>query len=303
MSDIDLDDIRRLDGGLLLVFCELIRHGRTTEAALKLGLSQPAISHALSRLRALFNDPLFIRKPHGLEPTRRAREVAPKIDAIIDLVSQAITWEPSFEPSRSSRRFNIAAPEFVTALIGSRLVKAFAKFAPHASFAIRSLPPEAACDALKRGEIDLALGRFGPVPTGLASEVLFVDRYCVAARRGNPHIKARLSYKDWQGLDHVFATSRPEVYEDREERQRPPEDIEVVAAVPNWLAALVIAASTDAVATCPLRLAKSQATVLGLQVIVAPFLMHKVTVSLVGRGDKSDEAIAWLSAQIRKAAA
>jgi len=301
MSDIDLDDIRRLDGGLLLVFRELLRHGRTTEAAQRLGLSQPAISHALSRLRSVFNDPLFIRRPHGLEPTLRAREIAPKIDSMIDLISQAIAREPSFEPSRSSRRFHIAAPEFVTALMGSRLVKAFAKSAPHASFTIRSLSQDAASDALKRGEIDVALGRFGPVPAGLTSAVLFVDRYCVAARRGNPHLKDRLTYKDWLALDHVFATARPEVYQDPEERERLREDIDIVATVPNWLAALVIAAATDAVATCPLRLARSQAKVLGLQVIVAPFLIHKITVSMVSRNDKSDEAVAWLSDQIRKA--
>jgi DNA-binding transcriptional LysR family regulator len=72
MSDFDLNQIRRLDGGLLLVFRELLRTRRAGAVAERLGLSPSAISHALNRLRDLFDDPLFIRRPHGFEPTRRA---------------------------------------------------------------------------------------------------------------------------------------------------------------------------------------------------------------------------------------
>ena len=72
MSDIDTNKLRRLDGGLLLVFRELLRTGRASRVAESLGLSQPAISHALARLRDLFADPLFVRRPHGFEPTLRA---------------------------------------------------------------------------------------------------------------------------------------------------------------------------------------------------------------------------------------
>ena len=86
MSDINQLDIRRIDGGLLLVFRELCRRRRTTAVAAHLGLSQSAVSHALGRLRDLFGDPLFLRRPHGLEPTPRALELAPRIEALIDLM-------------------------------------------------------------------------------------------------------------------------------------------------------------------------------------------------------------------------
>jgi hypothetical protein len=76
MSDFNLNQIRRLDGGLLLVFRELLRTRRASAVAQRLGLSPSAISHALNRLRDLFGDPLFIRRPHGFEPTRRAEERA-----------------------------------------------------------------------------------------------------------------------------------------------------------------------------------------------------------------------------------
>ena len=115
MSDIDLDDIRRLDGGLLLVFRELLVRRRASEVALRLGLSQSAVSHALARLRDLFGDPLFTRRPHGLEPTQRALELGPRIEALIELASAALSAGGRFEPAQSRRQFGIGAPDEIMA--------------------------------------------------------------------------------------------------------------------------------------------------------------------------------------------
>src|SRR4051794_29957142 len=125
MSDIDINHIRKLDGNLLLVFRELMRKRRTTEAAQQLGLSQSAVSHALTRLRGLFADPLFVRRSHGLGPPRRALELPPRIDRLIDAAGAVLGDGDGFDPTRSDRRFRIAAAEFVTALIGAPLVDTF----------------------------------------------------------------------------------------------------------------------------------------------------------------------------------
>ena len=130
MSDFDIIDIRRLDGTLLLVFRELLIHRQATEVARRVGLSQSAVSHALGRLRELFDDPLFIRRSHGLEPTRRALELGPQIDVLIDLAGTTLSSKAGFEPARSRRRFNLAGPEFVTSIIGARLVEIFRREAP-----------------------------------------------------------------------------------------------------------------------------------------------------------------------------
>src|SRR4029450_7302967 len=109
MSDIKSTDIRRLDGNLLLVFRELIRTRRTTETARGLGITQSTVSHALARLRDLFGDPLFMRRPHGLQPTPRALELAPRIDSLIDMAGAMMTREGGFDPARSERQFRLAA--------------------------------------------------------------------------------------------------------------------------------------------------------------------------------------------------
>src|SRR5215468_5543044 len=112
MSDIDKSDIRGLDGNLLLVFRELLRTRRTTEAARRLNVTQSTVSHALARLRDLFADPLFVRRPHGLEPTRRALELAPRIDCLIDMAGALMAGEEGFDPAGSVRRFRVVAAEF-----------------------------------------------------------------------------------------------------------------------------------------------------------------------------------------------
>jgi DNA-binding transcriptional LysR family regulator len=302
MSDIDFNDIRRLDGGLLLVFRELMRQRRTTAVAARLGLSQSAISHALSRLRDLFGDPLFVRKPHGLEPTQRAFALAPRIEALIALAAETVGREQHFDPAQTTRRFRISAPEFVAAQMGADLVTAFHKAAPRATFAVVPLTQDQAFTALRRGETDLALGRFGQEASGIVVERLYDDRYCVVARRGHPGIKGRIGYETWLKTGHVFATALSEV---REEPANAPDPAGLVATayVPRWLTVLAMVAASDAIATCPLRLARKQAEVLKLQVILAPFLKNRISVSAAWREDKETaarEGTLWLLKQVRR---
>ncbi len=246
MTDFDKNKIRRLDGALLLIFRELLRRRRATEVAEHLGLSPSAISHALTRLRDLFDDQLFIRKPHGLEPTRRALELGPQVEALIDLAGTTLAPQSGFVPSNTERRFSINSPEFVTAMIGSRLIEQMSISAPKASFAVRSLGHEPALDALRRGEIDLALGRFGSIGYGLTAEPLYQDRFCVVARKDHPQLKGAISLDNYRTIGHVIASAASE--KDPTESVQVQNwlgEINIVAVVPLWLTALVMVSTTD----------------------------------------------------------
>jgi DNA-binding transcriptional LysR family regulator len=296
MQDIDFNNIRRMDGALLLVFRELLHEKRATTVARQLGLSQSAVSHALTRLRELFDDPLFVRKPHGLEPTRRALELQPRLEALLQLADETLARERKFVPAETRRRFILSAPEFVTALIGGRLVEALRNTAPHASVILESAANQVAFQALRRGEIDLALGRFGAMPSGLVSRVLFEDRYCVIARRGHPKFKGRIGLEDYQTFGHVFA-----ITEGAPEEEEGDTTVAFRAAVPRWLTVLVIVASSDAIGTVPLRLAERHARVLNLQVIRAPFLINRITVSAARREGVKDAGADWFLEQVKAA--
>ena len=300
MSDIDATNIRRLDGGLLLVFRGLLRRRRTTLVARELGLSQSAVSHALTRLRQLFDDPLFVRRSHGLEPTRRALALMPRIDALIDQIGDTLQRHAAFDPARSERRFALSAPEFITSLIGARLVDVFRRLAPKASFAIDFISPERAFEALRRGEIDVALGPFGPLPNGFLSEIVFTDRYCVVARRGHPELKGRITARQYNTVGHIFAYAESEMA--ASERIETP-DVALRAVVPHWLTVLTMVAASDAIATCPKRFAERQAKLLGLQVLKPPFVPLTIEVRALRRAGSPDPGVDWLLDRIREAVA
>jgi len=303
MGDIDQLDIRRIDGGLLLVFRELCRRGRTTAVAAHLGLSQSAVSHALGRLRDLFDDPLFLRKPHGLIPTQRALELAPRIEALIDMMGAAVRPTPGFDPSLSSRSFHIAATVYAQEAIGGPLLgrQRDARFG--GGFTFQFLRGYLALDALRRGQIDLALGRFEALPGGFVGERLYEDGYCIVARRGHPTIEGQISLEQWTSTGHVFAGSisptddvmGPTIGEDP---MPSPHDVVGVAIVPRWEMGLAMVAASDAIATGPRRLAEQQAARLGLQVLDPPEPTAPWTVSMVRR-EGADAGLDWFCDQVR----
>jgi DNA-binding transcriptional LysR family regulator len=127
------------------------------------------------------------------------------------MAGAALTREGGFDPSRSQRLFRTGAPEFVTALVGAKLIEAFRTCAPKVSFGVGFRAEAGALDGLRRGEIDLALGRFGQAPPGFVAEVLFRDRYCVVARLGHPRVKGVIDMATYTELGHVFAQSRSEI--------------------------------------------------------------------------------------------
>lgn len=301
MSDFDFNKVRRLDGGLLLVFRELVRRRKAQEAAQALGLSPSAISHALTRLRDLFGDPLFVRKPHGLVPTRRALELEPQVEALLALAGATLGGREAFDPAASRRVFRMSAPEFVTDLIGGRLLNALAAQAPGVLFTVEHLAQDRALEALRRGEIDLAVGRFAGGFGGHPTQALYEDRYCVAARRGHPLIDGRIDTETYAIAGHVYAMAGSETAGD--ENLPSPLEVSIAAraGAPHWMTVLVMVAASDAIATCPRRLAERHADMLGLQVMDPPFEPMRLSVEAARRSGTDDPGVDWFLDQVRAA--
>src|SRR4051812_42919004 len=129
-ADGDQLKLRRLDFAMLVIFRDLVRLQKTTTVAVQLGLSQSAISHALARLREVFADPLFLRRPTGLEPTQRALDLLPKVEAILRLTQDALDVPAQFDPTTSTRSFRLAGNDLVGAVITPSLVGLLRREAP-----------------------------------------------------------------------------------------------------------------------------------------------------------------------------
>lgn len=300
MTDIDVDDVRKLDGRLLLVFRELLRRRSVTATAAQLHLSQSAVSHALSRLRAIHGDPLFTRKPHGLEPTRRALELGPLVDQLIELAGELHGGAKGWAPASSNRGFDIAAPEFVVAVLGADLLARWSTTAPGITLMTHQLSHQEVVRWLTRGDLDLAIGRFGTrQPPTLHRETLYHDEYCVVAARANPRVSGTISAQEYTSLSHVIAGSTSE----GDEHEAIPAALPVRAVVPGWLTALNLVSTSDAIATCPRRLARRHAPTLGLRLLDLPGRPVPIEVSLLRRNDEPSPALGWLIEEARASAA
>jgi len=298
MADFDLRKIRQLDFTLLAVLHTLLRVKRTTVAARELGLSPSAISHSLARLRHLFGEPLFLRRPHGLEPTRHALALAPKIEALLRDAQAAMGAVESFTPASAVRDFRLAAPDHVSTLVAAPLLAVFETEAPRARFALRAALGDDALEALRRDQIDLALGQFPRTVDGLKIEPLYDDRYVLVARRGR--MRGKVSRATFEALPHVmvsvagdFRAITDEHFRAQNVRRR------VVATVPRFAAAFEVVRSTGAVAIAPERLARRHARELGLSLHALPVALAPIRIVMVRRPQR-DAGLEWLAARVRE---
>lgn len=293
-SDIDISKIRDVNGGLLLVFVQLLEHGSVTRAARELSLGQSTISHSLSRLRELFQDPLFIRRPHGLEATQRALDLQPQIEELLNRTRIALGIGQSFNAEESQRMFRLSAPEFVTATVAHRLLQHLYQSAPSVAVRFVHSQEPLVFEALRRGELDVAVGRFEQAPDEIALQPLYQDEFCLACRRGHPITKGRMTRNKYRSVAHIWADSPTETI--ARDAEFDFSDYRG-SVVPRWLTALVVAAQSDYVATCPRRLAESQAAVLNLQVLKLP-LEQSIDIVLARRRQLHDRGVEWFVDQL-----
>ena len=200
--------LESLDLNLLLVFDALATERSVTQAAAKVGLSQPALSNALARLRALFRDPLFERSAGQMQPTPRARQLLVPFSEAISKLREALETQAAFRPDASDREFLIATNDYVDSLLLPRVVQRLQRDAP--SIALRTvrtdylfLPP---VERLQSGEIDLALGFFGETPRpnpGLLSRRLLTGRLVCILSTTHPRAGRKLSLRTFVETPHV----------------------------------------------------------------------------------------------------
>jgi DNA-binding transcriptional LysR family regulator len=304
MSDTNLSKIKRLDGSLLLIYRELMRHRRTTAVAERLGLTQSAVSHSLARLRELFDDPLFMRRPNGLEPTQRALEIAPRVEELIRLTESTLDVGKAFDPATTRRNFRIGGGDFMSALIAAPLLHLFEREAPNASFLFRFALGQNAMDILRRDETDIAVGRLRPRSADFRVEPLYEEEYCVVARMGHPRIQGSLDEALFTELGHVIIALGNDMEQFGDDTlKRLHIERRVVAAVPRFLTAFTLVAESDALLVVQRRLAMRYSKAFQLQVLKMPYATEPFSVVAVARQqDSNDVAIQWLIEKVRHSA-
>lgn len=249
--------MKKLNLDLLPIVFALYDERSVSAAAKTLGMSQPAVSMALRKLRAHFNDPLFIRSVRGVEPTPRAHALVRASRPLIAQLQQDLLLEQTFDAARSTRAFSFALSDVGEMVFLPRLIERLRSAAPHCAIRSMSMPPPQIARGLEKGEIDLAVGYFPDlVQNHFFQQRLFTHRFACLMRAGHPRYAKRLSLKAFLEIEHavVHAEGRSqELFEKLLERKRIRRRIAL--HTPHFLSIPILVSRSDLMATVPHALA------------------------------------------------
>jgi len=254
MSDRPLADV---DLNLLVVLDALLAESSVTAAARRIGRTQSATSHALMRLRELYDDPLLVRTSRGMTRTPRAEQIMAPLRALLLELDSTIRHKPAFDPSTARRRFVLSQSDYTQLLLLPRLLADLAKAAPGIDIDVRIYSKEGAA-RLESGSVDLALGVAKIESPGIYGKRLFSDTFISIVRKNHPCLARPMTIERFAELSHILVAPHggsAGVVDDAFARaglQR-----RIALSLPQFLVAPFVVAQTDLCLTLPAMVARA----------------------------------------------
>ena len=250
-------NVQDIDLNLLRVFDAVLRERGVTPAAARLGLTQPAVSNALARLRGLFGDALFVRTAAGMDATPFARGVAEPVRQALALLESALAHGPGFEPATSTRAFRFYMSDLGQVEFLPPLVERVLRAAPGVRLEAVAADLEHIGDALGSGALDLAVGFLPALGPPVERRALFRDPYACLMRADHPAIGKKLTRKQFVEASHVLVTYRGGGHRVIEEAlERAGVARRIALRVPHFTVVPMVLERTDLILTLPARVAR-----------------------------------------------
>jgi DNA-binding transcriptional LysR family regulator len=295
-------DLRGVDLNLLLAFEALADAGSVSQAAQRLGIGQPAMSAALARLRRLTGDNLFERTGGRMEPTARAAALMPGIAAGLAQLRTALAEGVEFDPASARRTFTLASTDYTSALILPPLAAWLRDHGPAIDLRIASYDKQNVPELVARGEVDLAIGVFEPLPPDAVRTRLWTERFVGVARKGHPVLQD-LTPETYAAADHALVSVR------KDARGRIDRDLEatglrrrIALVLPHMLALQPVLLASNLIATLPARIGECFRRS-GLETFQLPIVTRSWEVEMLWRPSaRSDHANRWLRHAVSRAA-
>ncbi len=296
-------NISSVNLNLLVAFDALLAERSVTRAAQRAGVTQPAMSNSLRQLRALFDDALFRRLRHGLEPTPRALELGARVRAGLRELESALA-PAHFEPKASERRFVIAASDYVEFVLLPPLLRRLSREAPGVRIEVRPWGLHEVPQALARNEVELMIGYHDELPAHHTELRLFDEEYVCIVRRAHPRVGKRLTLERYLELEHVLVSQRSDSPGSVDRALgRLGKKRQVAVRVSHFMLVPSLVARTDLVAAISRRVAEAFARPLELRVLPPPLDLPKAHVSAVWHEQlQNDPAHRWLRSTVQSVA-
>jgi DNA-binding transcriptional LysR family regulator len=292
-----------IDINLIVALDALLREGNVTAAGRRIGLSQPATSQALARLREVVGNPLLVRDGRAMRLTAFAERIAPRVRRLVGEIEATLLGHIDFTPKTATRRFRIATNDYCGAVFMPKALARIRGAAPGVELELHAYRGHPSPEELARGELDLGIGVFLHLEPGIESRVLFQDRFVCLVRRGHPHVRGAMTLDRFVELDHLLVSAPdygPGVVDaalaHRGLRRH------VAARIPYFLVAPALVACTDLVLTLPERMARHAAKHHRLRVLATPIQLAPFAVQMIWHHSVNDDrASQWLRSEIVEA--
>lgn len=299
-------DLSRTDLNLLVLFEVVLEERHVGRAAERLKLSSSAVSHGLGRLRRLLNDPLFLKTPKGVVPTARATDLAAPIADVLARVRSVIATAEPFDPTRSTRRFIIGAPDGVSAVFLPQLLAELDRRGPGIDIGVRQLLPASgetspgrawrfAFAELEARAMDIAIVPSDDIPPRFHRSALYDEDFVVAVRAGHPFADAPTldRYCEMRHIvvsltgDAVGVVDRVLAEQGRSRR--------IALTVPNFMFALAVISQTHLISALPRRFVAMHAARFGIIGVELPLPLGRFRLNAVAsKAAMMDMGLAWL---------
>jgi DNA-binding transcriptional LysR family regulator len=251
--------MKPFDMNLLPVALAVFEEKSVSGAARRLGMSQPAVSVALNKLRAALGDPLFVRTTQGMQPTPRALDLSAPTRDILQRLDTDVLARRDFDPATTRRRFTLALSDIGEMTFLPKLLDRLQREAPDASISSVSMPPEELARALESGDVDLAVGYFPDLHhRNLFQQRLFSHDFICLLRQGHPYRARRLTLDAFLDMGHAVIKAEgrsQEVFEQFLARQKIAR--RVVLSTPHFMSIPFLIAASDLVVTVPRAVGES----------------------------------------------
>jgi DNA-binding transcriptional LysR family regulator len=278
MSAMELQDI---DLNLLVLFDQLLVERRVSKVAENLGITQPAVSNSLARLRKLLGDELFLRTPSGMAPTPYADQLAESVTHALGMIHSALNQRSTFDPGSSTRSFTVGMTDIGEIYFLPSLMDRVRREAPHVRLSTVRNTSVNLKDELEAGKVDLAIGLLPQLKGGFFQRQLFRQRYVCLFRRGHALDRKKISLAEFAAAEHLVVISAGTGHGKVDELlRRSGIERNVRLTVPHFVGVGHILQATDLVATVPERLAQRLVEPFRLATVAHPAKLPEVAINV-----------------------